>query len=442
MGSILLFFPQTARISMLGLETVLYALFLFLTFFSILQFSLSNNRKFAMLFGVSATFSLWLRPEAIILISICVCVMLARREIRRSREFGLIFLVFFLLPVCLQVLWKYIHFGSIIPNPFYIKVAGSRIFSPRGMNSVFSFAKAIPELWLLLLLSIPTMKRHSSAFVITIIAFLSYFLFFSHVDTLMDAHGRFLFPLLPFILFASSPALLHWFDALAESKVPIAATFCVVLISSYIITGMQQHSFFLPLKMPKGIDARFEPDNLMYKEYIFARRLAEYPGIRETKIACGDAGVMPYFTGAKHLDTVGLNNRFFATHQDPGELIDRFFQEQPDLAFISTTWNKKGEMIVFPRGHGPLGGLKKIIWAADPRWSGYAYAGTVKTNYYDLNVFVRKSYPRSTELVSFIQNISDCFYDPFPLAIGQPDKNAQEQLLTVTAPWQKKTGAE
>jgi hypothetical protein len=423
-GSLFLLFPMTARVSMLGLETVLYAFFLFLSFYSILQFTISQKTRYAVIFGLAATCSVWCRPEGIILIFICVAAVLVqavRRKIDDAGQFRFIFLVSFVFPICLQLLWKYIHFGSIIPNPFYIKVAGQHILSPTGLNSVLLFIMSVSSLWLLIILSLAERKEHVTGIIITLASLISYFLFFSHVHTLMDMHSRFLFPLLPFALFASSPILLRWFTNLDESHMPLFFKYCIIVIASFIISGLNFHTFFAPLRAHHGIAARFNPNDLMYKEYVFAKKLSQYSGIRETTIACSDAGAIPYFTEARNLDIVGLNDRFFATHRNLNELIDYFFQEQPDIAFIPTVWNKNNEMQIFLHEHGPLGGSATLLWLSDPRWIGYAYAGTINSDYYDLNIFVRRNYPRYGELSSFIRRIADRCYERFPLDVGNRD---------------------
>jgi hypothetical protein len=127
---------------------------------------------------------------------------------------------------------------------------------------------------------------------------------------------------------------------------------------------------------------------------------------------------------------VGLNDRFIATHTDLGELTDYYFGQKPDLAMLTSTQ----DLTWTNNGHGHLGNFAK--WSKDPRWNGYSYVGTVRTDgYYDIQLFVRNELEIAPEFKAYLRaQVIDGVYDPFPLPIGtyKPDKNAQPVWVSVS----------
>src|SRR5262249_16317954 len=86
-----------------------------------------------------------------------------------------------------------------------------------------------------------------------------------------------------------------------------------------------------------------------------AQKLGEYLGIECFSIAAVDAGVLAYYSGAKHLDTVGLNDRFIAREHDVGRLTSYFFGAKPTVIFQRERVD--GTLITY--GHGVLGDHEK-----------------------------------------------------------------------------------
>jgi hypothetical protein len=150
----------------------------------------------------------------------------------------------------------------------------------------------------------------------------------------------------------------------------------------------------------------------MNKEYIMAKRLSSYPGIKDVSIALADAGVIPYFTEAEVLDYVGLNDPFIARERDRKKLVDYFFSKRPVVVILSGD----NDLNWITYGHGPLGNL--TTWISDPRWDGYDYAGTVFTDAYNLHFYIRKNYAGFKDISTFIKkNVAEKVYK-YPLLTG------------------------
>ena len=417
--------PATEVLCLVGLETVIYAFFLLVSFISGIAFIGQKRTGLSILFSCLLFLTMLLRPEAALLypvISIAYIVSAA------GKEFPLKPLIagFLVLMVLggIYLTWKQLHFGQLLPNPFYLKASGHTFVSPDGLYSVTSFIKEYALLLFLALLSPiialaagrPEQIRHklvaltASAFAVV------YCLFFIHVDTLMDIYGRFLYPLVPLLIMLATPILaklLGYFESVPHYKTLALPGLMVAMLLAFApadifnLYGRANKLFTNPRLQVN--------ESYMGKELQIAKKLARYPQIKNVRVAFADAGVMPYFSGAIWLDVVGLNDSFIAKTRNKKDLVNYFFIWSPDLVIhpgkVGISWLRVG--------HGRLGDY--LSWSNDPRWDEYEYVGTSRMDDipYDLQYFVKKSSQFRGTLESFLRaNVVDGWYDPFPLPIG------------------------
>jgi hypothetical protein len=246
---------------------------------------------------------------------------------------------------------------------------------------------------------------------------LIYLAFYAHIDTLMDMNGRFLYPLAPALFWLALPVLVRvcrWVLA-AAGRGPLQAALVVIMFVGILDPSAPFETGGMLRSLARGEDPYLQSTSLMQREHTLALSLAAYPDIRSVRIAVGDAGVIPYFTGALHLDTVGLNDRFIARERDLGRLVNYFFSQRADLVLHPAT--KNHAWITY--GHGPLGNYS--LWARDLRWDQYSYVGTVRTQgeLYDIHFLLRTDSSHFQQLGSFLQeHVIDGYYEPFPLSLG------------------------
>jgi hypothetical protein len=131
-----------------------------------------------------------------------------------------------------------------------------------------------------------------------------------------------------------------------------------------------------------------------------AQTLSEYPQIAETKIAYGDAGVIPYLTRAPWVDPVGLNDTFLAQSRNLDDSAKYLFDQEPNLVLIPV--DETNEPITY--GHGLLGNY--AAWNDNARWTEYRTLGTISRSDtpYSLEVRVRQQTPLTDSLTDFLQN--------------------------------------
>jgi hypothetical protein len=144
--------------------------------------------------------------------------------------------------------------------------------------------------------------------------------------------------------------------------------------------------------------------------------LGEYPGVEQLSIASVDAGVLAYYSRARHLDTVGLNDRFIAREHDIGRLTKYFFGAKPTVIFQRDRVD--GTLITY--GHGVLGDHDK--WADNPGWDDYVYVGTitdVEPWRHELHVYLRRDAPEADKLRHFLaERIVDFVHPEPPVKLG------------------------
>lgn len=408
----------TVALVMLGLETVLFTAALFYAFLAGSRYLRSGHKADGIRAGVLLLLAFLLRPEAVWLLLALVAMFLVSPAPARPRWHVLYLLgLAFGLPLAIYLIWKTGQFGDLFPNPYYVKVAAPGGFSRLGLESIITLLRAQ---WPLLLaagltLFLGNVNRRARA--LAALCCLLYLVFIARVDTLMDFDGRFLYPITPLLLYLAMPALLvglRRLRAVRCSSVPQAVliTFALVLfLNPGFLTTLARQYRYLAQRYDPWADTR----NLMAVEYRMARALQTYPGIADISIACCDAGMIPYFTRAAHLDTVGLNNSYIAKKRNLSRLVDYYFNWEPTLAITCAT--KANGWVA--NGHGPLGDFTR--WSGDPRWDHYAYIGTVTTDpgYYNLHLFLHRDTPDFARFTQFIQtHVADRILDPFPLAIG------------------------
>lgn len=423
-AAVVLMAPNSRYVPLLGLETAVYAFFLLLAFRAAIEAASHPTIPHAVRFSFILFVATLLRPEALLLYPAMVLgwAWTARRtrHVRwKPQLVGFLALAALCAP---YLVWKWLHFGALLPNPFYLKAAGST-WSPLGTASVRKFAKSH---WLLLGLALASLlprvrtqtRGRGEGRTANIIGFglvAAYVLFFARIDTLMDQWGRFLFPLVPILAYLAIPALLMVFRSIGQwtrGRNSRIAAVCFVFLLVFDPTDVRS----LPANLANmKLDTTWRSsDELMAKENRIANSLAGLPDIARTRVAFTDSGVLPYRTQALWLDTVGLNDPFIARSRVKADLVDYYFGWRPDIV-IQAADRTSASWITY--GHGPLGDYAS--WLDDARFDAYEYVGTAVTDVYDLYFFVRSSSPESQSIASYLRSrVLDGRYDPLPYPFG------------------------
>jgi hypothetical protein len=327
----------------------------------------------------------------------------------------------FWAPVALYLAWKQLYFGSVLPNPAFVKAGAHGLVVASGVQSVMGF---LTENWrlacaALLAAALPVRDEAEGRSRLLAALFVAvYAAFFVRIDTLMDDHFRFMFPVAPFLFELARPGVERAHAAwlgLRRFEVSVVA----VLVFALAVPPREAAAAILRAARGQtdyaaGVSTEGHPHGFHLQEK--ARALAAYPGIADVLIASVDAGVLAFNSGARHLDTVGLNDRVIARERDLPRLTDYFFGRRPAIVFQRA--RKDGTLITY--GHGPLGNT--ALWAAHPGWNDYVYAGSmddVDPSRHEMHLFLRRDAKDAAALLSFLRaRVVDRVHERPPIALG------------------------
>jgi len=425
----------TDLLCMLGLETVVYSFFVLWGFVEANGKSASDTRSWHR-FGLISFLAVLLRPEAVLLpVAVFVAMWISNGR-TAAKGFVRGVAPTFILPLAIYLMWKQAYFGTIFPTAFFIKMDSVGLVSFRGIRSVARYIydyRIVLTFALVSFLKSEDRQRAQCSRWTAVLFVALYLLLFARVDTLMDIEGRFLYPTVAFVLFLALPVLETVYDQLFSWKAPpvLKVAVSMILVVLVFTTTPFDRTVANLRDVVAGRDRYSGSNQIMQKEYRVARVLKDYDDIQNVRIVICDAGVIPYFTMAPHLDPVGLNDAYIARERNLDNLVDYLFSTQPTLVF----WPAKKNHTWLTYGHGPMGNLTR--YNSRPEWDSFAYVGTIKTKVglYDLHLLVNRTYASFDHLRDFLQNrVVDGVFDPFPLPIGtyEPEVDAPSVWFPTT----------
>ncbi len=278
-----------------GLETTLFGFLLILSTFFFFKEKLSLS-------GFIFALSCLTRPEGLLFVFIVTCFLLAKRNIK-----GIcLFLLPFLLIFSSSLLFRFFYYHELLPNTFYAKVIPSSLQYQQGVSytkwfsitnlgifSIFFFAflfNYIKALWALYLL-------------VSLFLF-SFYIIFVGGDSFPCF--RFYAPLIPLfslLIGASFKESLCILKKKAEilSVLPVIAFILLLHHATFSkASNSNQNRDYIPAyeRVEKG------------RKEIGIWFLKNLP--KDTKIALGPAGIIPYYTNFYTIDMLGLNDKHIA----------------------------------------------------------------------------------------------------------------------------------
>jgi hypothetical protein len=436
-ASLILMVPETKENCLTGLETSIYSYLLLLTFITGYEALLDpQKRKNIFSFALYSFATFLTRPEGILVCPLFFVFYFF--ETRKSKQGLKNLLSSVLILVALSIVyfgWKYWYFGSLLPNPFYVKAAEGTWFRPWGYISVRTYILQRSHYFLIFLavagllssfLSTDASLKSCRPLIALCLSFTGiYFLFFLRVDTLMDISGRFLYPVTSILVISTLPLLAKCFKELPESLSQSGLFIVAILLGlSCVMQGRQSLDVMALGRNLMRAKSGHANSGLMYKENEVAQKLSKFENIRQTRIAFFDSGIIPYYTDSVWLDTVGLNDPFIARQRNLEKLAEYVFNWNPDLIILPGFRN--GLWINYD--HGPLVNVRR--WAHFKQFDKFDYVGTTRTDFYDLQYFVRQQSQNGEKLKNFLKReVVDGFYLAPPFDLGTK-KGAKQGLET------------
>lgn len=311
-----------------GTEAILVLLVQLATWVTVESILQKQQPMKLLLFGVLLIFSILLRADGFILPLIVILYLLIKKRYQLALFVGGVAL-FAMAP---YFLWRYEYYGYLLPNTYYAKVSGPLLLRIKA---------ALIQLELLI---------YRQGLIIYLLAFLFIgfkFLTKEKQQNTADTNGigfpgLFIIVWLSYWLYIGGD---HFDERFLLILFPMGIVAWLAIINNVLkkkwVIFLIAITFFMQLRplIPLGFyqDKRFRYSISKYDSWITLGKFLgkQYPG---KTIAVGAAGKIPYFSGLKTIDMLGLNDKHIAhgeaTFFSPGHNkydADYVLSKKPDI---------------------------------------------------------------------------------------------------------------
>ncbi|MDW8298294.1 MAG: hypothetical protein RML95_03050 [Anaerolineae bacterium] len=392
--------PLSLINALTGMETIFWTGLLFSAIALGLQFVATRRTIWLVWHAVIAFLACLTRPESVLFAVLWFAALFLIGQRRRAVLFAM--LAFGMAGV-LYLLWLQSYFGAVLPNSFYVKVTDPFILPGLFYIREF-FEQAVAPIAGALLFAVGTVLllrralRLSLAFLALNGALLSLLGFYTLTYPFMGLYHRFVYPaLIVFILWAGVG-----FVAIAERVVQARAAL------RYATFGTLSLSLCLAAAqtVATGVAEPQSAGALFYVNRRMGMALAQLPNASQITVAYNDAGILPFVSGVRHMDTVGLNeNRIAREGKERGWLwiIGYVLGSRPDLIGFYTY----PDGTVFNFGHGLIGGYYSVLASARDFLENYTYAGGFDAEWVHIQWYVYNQSPHREAILQAVQAIAD-----------------------------------
>jgi hypothetical protein len=284
-----------------GMEVNLFALFIVSILF-LYHKSLSSkymHRDLAMVGSVLALSTIT-RPEAALLVIIIFFDCLYRSI--KNRDLRILTLI--IPQIVLYVpyfIWRATYYGYLLPNTYYAKVGYSTAQVLRGLEYLTDML--LPALFLILFAIVGTIQcRRGSlktGFYLIPLSTVLYFIYVVVIGGDCMPAFRFFAPFMPVI------CLLAGIGVSSIIKRPRYIIIMAIVICCYNLFQMIDH---------KNIGKQIDADKVVFRGKAVGLWLRDqFPS--ETIVATNTAGSIPYYSGFRIVDMLGMNDEYIA-HRD------------------------------------------------------------------------------------------------------------------------------
>jgi arabinofuranosyltransferase len=365
-----------------GLETSLFTMWLVL---SLWAFTTKRTELAFML----ATFAALTRPEGALMGMVLLIVALKQKLQNPNEEIPATledhapvsvlsyWVSAFVLPLVLYAGWKFWYFGNVLPNSFYIKVAqitGALFLPGRGTMRIF-----YTGLWYLLPFGIIAVWKGRRNAAVQIAALWCWLLsgFYLFSQLIQNDYQRFTNSIEVMLIVLAGIAI-----GSMTQKRWVASVAMIVVIAASIIWSLY---FRGGLGYIQRMNEELNPYSRVAKVF------KSIPDHEEVTLAWGDAGRLPYYSGLRNIDPVGLNTNEIAHAHSAGEVIAFIMKSKPDMIIIPLILPKDDTIPndtchrVLGHGHGLIGSAYPAL-AAVALANGYVPIATMPQTIYDLDI--------------------------------------------------------
>jgi arabinofuranosyltransferase len=369
--------------------TPFFALAACVTWCFAVQCSRGRSRSASMAFALSCLVMSLIRPEGVLLAGFMLGSIVYIRGLKGSGQTLAYFVGVFCVLGSLYFFWRWAYFGSPLPNPYYIKGRGLLHFAglQAGLWNEIRLCLPLAPVFALGLCSSANTRRETTSCLIPLVGFGAiWILLSSETDFLM----RFQYPILALALVSWPPLLggaweywkLPGVNSLENSRRMKA----LLLVIAASLGALSYQYVRYRNEKPYGDGA-----------YDVGLMLREYKDKNYT-LATTEAGLLPFYSEWRTVDTWGLNDPWIAHRGQIDEsYLDRY---KPHVMECHALSSENSRLPPFDRWPSMVASLRDY---ATKR--GYRLAAVFGVSPDDLfYYYVRPDFADSTEITERIRN--------------------------------------
>lgn len=289
---------------------------------------LLHDGRGAVIAGVAGALALMTRPDAIIVVAICSLAWIACFLRDRTATSLAGFLPLFGLYVP-YFAWRFLTYGWLLPNTFYAKVGATEAQVWRGLDYVGEASMALGVLVVLALLGV---RRWSAAQLPLAGALVLQVAYVIAVGGDVMPAFRFFAGLLPALALLAAHGVLE----LRRPALVAAAVVGAILVNLAVF----EYHPDLRERIGRGVVGR-------NGEEVGRWMAANLPP--DTLLATNTAGSVPYFSGLRTVDMLGLNDAHIAHRTMPRMGEGQAGHEKADGAYV---WSRDPDVVQFGSARG------------------------------------------------------------------------------------------
>ncbi len=267
------------------------------------------------------------RPEANLFVAVGLVLVLRKLEAAARRRLAFAVLLGHVLPGAAYFAWRVVHYGKLLPLPFYVKAVAPELGPLAGLRQCVELLRmfSVDNLWLfgLLAVALATLP-FARLFLGAAAAWWAFFLFPAHE---MGYDLRYLFPLVP-VLLALCAASVARVTARLEGRVPAAA---VALGCAVLMVASFHHRLAGHIEEKRDYGEGGRKAHVAIGQWLTSIR----PHVERPVVATLDAGAIAYFANWTVIDTWGLNDPEVAlAAAGAGRSADAILARQPTVVVV------------------------------------------------------------------------------------------------------------
>jgi arabinofuranosyltransferase len=320
-------FVPTAVHAVSGMETALYAFVVTLFLATLSCFSRLPQRWAAPALAIIGLLVGVTRPEGNLVVVVGLACLLCVVEPERRGRLLASAAILYVVPGLIYFVWRLAYYGHLFPLPFYVKVEAQGLLA--GKSQVESFVGQLAWLLPLALLAAVRCWRALLPAVVAALSLLAFFLFPQHIT---GYEWRYLYPVFPFAVALAGIGLAQFLWWWSESGASVATRW-IAAAAVAVLCGLTVHKMTfdtggqLSLYHWVGV----APNRLRES---LGRYLARFEPRSDRRVmVLRDVGAIPYYSGWRTIDTLGLNDSHIAID---GPDAAYALSYHPDLIILGT----------------------------------------------------------------------------------------------------------